>query len=97
MQLSGISGQLTQITNGLNTVNRSIALGINGITSSINEQQNICKRILSNQESSYAGISSNLNDLKELEKIQIEQDKRYYDYQNYVTQLKRFEDGHLSI
>lgn len=101
-KLSVISNTLKRIEHGVMESNAHLASiddkvgNIENYMSSIGRAIDTQNNILRATNNKLSGIGMTLNNMEDLKKIQIEQEKRYMDYQDFVTRQKRYEAGHLT-
>ena len=62
--------------------------------SSIDRAIDTQNNILRATNNKLSGIGMTLNNIEDLKKIQVEQEKRYMDYQDFVTRQERYAEGH---
>lgn len=86
-ELRNLSSQVRHLNQQVSGLNR----GIQNMNETIEMQNDALNKI----EDSVSAVEANSSSIAELERIRMEQEKRYMDYQTFVTRQNRMDEGHL--
>ena len=92
-RLEFISSQLHTVISTESTIRR----GFDVISENLREQISISQQMFTSQNYSMNVLNSQINEIGKLNRIQVEQSKRFYDYQNLVKRRERLEQGHWDM